>query len=80
MMKHLIWGIHEAKYFRREDWTAKISLKRQRKLAFWRTRFCPCGPSLFGYLSFARFKRKLPLACHPISFATRVNRRQLELD
>jgi hypothetical protein len=34
MMKHLIWGNDEAKYFFDEDWTGKISLKRLEKLAF----------------------------------------------
>jgi hypothetical protein len=33
-MKHLIWGDHEAKYFCREDWTGKISLKMLEKLVF----------------------------------------------
>jgi hypothetical protein len=32
----LIWGINEAEYFWRKDWTAKITLIRFNKIAFWR--------------------------------------------
>ena len=32
----LIWGVGEAEYFWRRDWTAKITLIRLNKTAFWR--------------------------------------------
>ena len=34
---NLIWAIRETKYFLKWDWTAKITLIRFNKLAFWRT-------------------------------------------
>jgi len=34
----LIWAFHQAIYFRRQDWTTQISLKRLGKLTVWRAR------------------------------------------
>jgi hypothetical protein len=32
----VIWGVGEAVYFCKQDWTTQISLIRLKKLAFWR--------------------------------------------
>jgi hypothetical protein len=39
--KSLVWGLKEANYFSRHDWTTQITLKRLDKSDFTRTRFAP---------------------------------------